>query len=286
MRVFCFLFTCILRSKNLHTIGIRYYIDADSMGVFNMMGRVVTTKGLALALVVVMLLVAVGPALQEAHSFGNTTLKVGSRGDDVYELQGRLKFLGYYTGAVDGKFGWQTYWAVRNFQWKFGMTVDGIVGPQTKSRLVRATKAWTGGADKGNVRNEAATPPVNLRAASHGYSEAEIRMMAHAVFGEARGEPYEGQVAVVGVILNRIKSELFPNSVASVIYQPGAFTAVADGQINLTPNETSYKAVRDALNGWDPSGGALYYFNPSTATSKWIWSRPQIKQIGRHIFCM
>lgn len=259
-----------------------------------MMRRVVTVRGLAIALVMVMLLVAIGPALQEAHSFGNTTLKVGSRGDDVYELQGRLKFLGYYTGAIDGQFGWQTYWAVRNFQWKFGMTVDGIVGPQTKSRLLRATQAWTGGGgtgagtgtEAGAYRSEAVSPATNLRAASHGFSEAEIRMMAHAVYGEARGEPYEGQVAVVAVILNRIKSHLFPNSVANVIYQPGAFTAVADGQINLTPNETSYKAVRDALNGWDPSSGALYYFNPVTATSKWIWSRPQIKQIGRHIFCM
>ena len=110
--------------------------------------------------------------------------------------------------------------------------------------------------------------------------------MANAVHGEARGEPYIGQVAVAAVILNRIQSASFPNTVSGVIFQPGAFTAVADGQIWLTPNETSKKAVQDAINGWDPSGGCLYYFNPVTATSKWIWTRQQVKQIGKHIFCM
>lgn len=109
--------------------------------------------------------------------------------------------------------------------------------------------------------------------------------MARTVYGEARGEPYTGQVAVAAVILNRLYSPQFPNTVSGVIFQPGAFTAVNDGQIWLTPDSTAYKAVHDAVNGWDPSGEALYYFNPATATSKWIWSRPQIKQIGRHIFC-
>jgi N-acetylmuramoyl-L-alanine amidase len=109
--------------------------------------------------------------------------------------------------------------------------------------------------------------------------------MARAVYGEARGESYTGQVAIAAVILNRVQSASFPNTIAGVIYEPGAFTAVADGQINLTPNETAKKAVIDAINGWDPTGNALYYFNPATATSKWIWSRPQIKQIGKHIFC-
>lgn len=120
---------------------------------------------------------------------------------------------------------------------------------------------------------------------SGGFSANDIQLMANAVYGEARGEPYIGQVAVAAVILNRLESEKFPQSVSGVIFQPGAFTAVTDGQIWLTPNATAKKAVMDAINGWDPSNGCLYYFNPDTATSKWIWSRPQVKRIGKHIFC-
>ena len=122
-------------------------------------------------------------------------------------------------------------------------------------------------------------------AASSGTSD--IQLMARAINGEARGEPYEGQVAVGAVILNRVKSSQFPNTIAGVIYQKGAFTAVSDGQINqsIAENSTVYKAARDAMNGWDPTGGCIYYFNPATATNKWIWSRPQIKTIGNHIFC-
>lgn len=116
-------------------------------------------------------------------------------------------------------------------------------------------------------------------------SQNDINLMARAVYGEARGEPYIGQVAVAAVILNRLESPSFPNTISGILFEPGAFTCVADGQIWLTPNQTAYKAVRDALNGWDPTGGALYYFNPATATSKWIWSRPQLKRIGKHIFC-
>ncbi|HLS07385.1 MAG TPA: cell wall hydrolase, partial [Bacillota bacterium] len=118
-----------------------------------------------------------------------------------------------------------------------------------------------------------------------GYSQNDIQLMSNAVYGEARGEPYEGQVAVAAVILNRVKSPSFPNTIAGVIFEPRAFTAVADGQIWLTPNERAKEAVIDAINGWDPSGNAMYYFNPDTATSSWIWSRPQIKKIGKHIFC-
>lgn len=120
-----------------------------------------------------------------------------------------------------------------------------------------------------------------------GISESDNQLLARAVNGEARGEPYEGQVAVAAVILNRVKHSSFPNTIAGVIYQPGAFTAVSDGQINvpIDPNSTVYKACKDALNGWDPSGGAIYYFNPNTATSSWIWSRPLIKVIGKHRFC-
>ncbi len=118
-------------------------------------------------------------------------------------------------------------------------------------------------------------------------SESDLQLMARAINGEARGEPYEGQVAVGAVILNRVRSSSFPNTIAGVIYEPGAFTAVADGQINvpIAEDSTVYKAAQDALNGWDPTGGAIYYFNPDTATNKWIWSRPLIKQIGKHRFC-
>ena len=129
--------------------------------------------------------------------------------------------------------------------------------------------------------------PKNVNAASNSNSTSDVQLLARAINGEARGEPYEGQVAVGAVILNRVKSPKFPNTIAGVIYEPGAFTAVSDGQINVTISEDStvVKAARDALNGWDPSGGAIYYFNPATATNKWIWSRPLIKTIGKHRFC-
>lgn len=132
--------------------------------------------------------------------------------------------------------------------------------------------------DKGTINN------VSLAKTT---STSDIQLMARAINGEARGEPYEGQVAVGAVILNRVKDSRFPNSISGVIYQPGAFTAVSDGQINaaISEDSTVYKAAQDAMNGWDPTGGCVYYFNPSTATNKWIWSRPLIKTIGKHRFC-
>jgi N-acetylmuramoyl-L-alanine amidase len=230
--------------------------------------------------------------------FSKATIRYGSTGDDVYELQGRLKFLGYYNGNLDASFGYQTLRGVKDFQYNFGMTVDGIVGSKTKVKLWEATKSWaptepryTGGGSSGGGGSDqvtetasgGATPltPSNRR----GMSDNDIRIMANAVYGESRGEPYEGQVAVAAVILNRISSPSFPKTASGVIFQPGAFTAVADGQIWLTPNDLAQKAVQDALGGWDPTGGCIYYFNPATATSKWIWSRPQVKTIGKHIFC-
>lgn len=242
-----------------------------------------------------------------AETFSGATLKYGAKGYDVQELQGRLKYLGYYHGNVDSDFGPQTLQAVKDFQYKFGMKVDGIVGRKTQVKLWQATKewsidrtppvGWTGG--KGTAGGGAAAggaaagggggagAGTGMTSSNHlGLSSQDLKLMANAVHGEARGEPYIGQVAVAAVILNRVKSPSFPNTVSGVIFQPGAFTAVADGQIWLTPNETSTKAVQDALNGWDPSGGCIYYFNPVTATSKWIWTRPQVKQIGKHIFCM
>jgi N-acetylmuramoyl-L-alanine amidase len=231
------------------------------------------------------------------ETFSKNTIKYGATGSDVYELQGRLKFIGFYNGNIDGDYGYQTLQAVKRFQGEFGMKVDGIVGAKTKLKLWESTKNWKptapaggggSGAGAGGGTNKTVTSgSKNLTPSSNlGFSEQDIKLMANAVNGEARGEPYIGQVAVAAVILNRVQSASFPNSISGVIFQPGAFTAVADGQIWLTPNESSKKAVRDAINGWDPSGGCLYYFNPVTATSKWIWTRPQVKQIGKHIFCM
>lgn len=233
------------------------------------------------------------------YSFSPQVIQHGAIGDDVIELQSRLQYIGFYNGKIDGVFGWGTYWALRNFQYEFGLDIDGMAGEKTKNKLVEVTefdeqyvkeqikegKSFThyGGEKKESSKDTSSNEPaVNV---PQGYSQNDIQLMANAVYGEARGEPYEGQVAVAAVILNRLKSPNFPNTVAGVIFEPRAFTAVADGQIWLTPNERAKQAVLDAINGWDPSGNAEYYFNPETATSAWIWTRPQIKQIGKHIFC-
>ncbi|TBL77790.1 spore cortex-lytic enzyme [Paenibacillus thalictri] len=236
-------------------------------------------------------------SMNTKQTFSSAEIRYGGNGKDVYELQGRLKFLGFYTGNVDGDFGYNTLKSVKWFQSEFGLNVDGVAGSKTKLKLWEATKDWKptasdlppstagGGATAGTGGGTAADPSNTTPVNQLGLSEQDLNLMANAVYGESRGEPYIGQVAVAAVILNRVQSPSFPNTVAGVIFQPGAFTAVADGQIWLTPNETAKKAVKDALGGYDPSGEALYYFNPETATSKWIWSRPQIKQIGKHIFC-
>lgn len=281
------------------------------------------------------------------QAFSNQVIQHGAVGDDVIELQSRLQYLGFYNGKIDGVFGWRTYWALRNFQYEFGLKVDGLAGPKTKNKLVsvsqyhegfvkeqiRKGKKFThyGGVDlnkqtgekrkqgqpapaapnrapaqnqqQRQQQNRAPAQPQQAPAPGQnapkqnvpqkptaanvpsGFSQNDIRLMANAVYGEARGEPYIGQVAIAAVILNRVQSPLFPNTVSGVIFEPRAFTAVADGQIWLTPDEQAKKAVLDAINGWDPTGDAIYYFNPNTATSAWIWSRPQIKKIGNHIFC-
>ncbi|MFD0587521.1 spore cortex-lytic enzyme [Paenibacillus sp. GCM10027627] len=255
-----------------------------------------------IALTLVLVLLVVGTfSLTKGHYghteavFSNATLKVGSSGQDVNELQGRLTHLGYYNGKIDGVFGSKTKGSVTWFQWKFGLKSDGIVGADTKKKLVAATKGWKPGASGGGAgqapsggNQGAGAGKGNSLGKSNrlGLTENDIQIMANAVYGEARGEPYEGQVAVAAVILNRVKSQSFPNTVYGVIFQPRAFTAVADGQIYLTPNAKAREAVEDAINGWDPSGGCLYYFNPVTATSAWIWTRTQIKTIGKHIFCI
>lgn len=242
------------------------------------MFRRAISKGLVIIMICVMAFLS-GPVPQ-SNAFTQQVIQRGAVGEDVIELQSRLQYLGYYKGKIDGVFGWSTYWALRNFQEKFGMKVDGLAGKSTKAKLVKASKY--------EKKQGSGTAGQKQPAATHtpaGYSQNEIKLLANAVHGEARGEPYEGQVAVAAVILNRVDSASFPNTVSGVIFEPGAFTAVADGQIWLTPNETSKKAVLDAINGWDPSSNAIYYFNPDTATSAWIWTRPQIKKIGRHIFC-
>jgi N-acetylmuramoyl-L-alanine amidase len=289
-------------------------------------------------LVLIITLIPCSNFEQRAEAFSNQVIRQGAVGDDVLELQSRLQYLGFYNGKIDGVFGWGTYWALRNFQYEFGLKVDGLAGEETKVKLAKASqyheehvkqqiregnkfthyggtdinkqggtkapaKNQTGAKENNQQKQQSAqgnqaegnkaapqqnnNKPSKVTAANtpNGFSQNDIQLMANAVYGEARGEPYEGQVAVAAVILNRLESATFPNTVSGVIFEPLAFTAVADGQIWLTPNEGAKKAVLDAINGMDPTGEALYYFNPDTATSSWIWGRPQIKKIGKHIFC-
>ena len=195
----------------------------------------------------------------------------GSRGGTVYEIQKRLKSWGYYDGNIDGIYGYKTFTAVKYFQSKNGLSVDGIAGNQTLAALGINTGESTGSSQANNSQ--------------YNTSNQDVQLLARLINGEARGEPYEGQVAVGAVVLNRTRDPRFPNTIAGVIYQPGAFTAIDDGQIHANMEQNSIRAAQDALNGWDPSGGAVYYFNPNTATSAWIWSRPLIKVIGKHRFC-
>ena len=189
----------------------------------------------------------------------------GDKGDQVTLIQQKLKQYGYFSGTVDGVFGKQTYDAVVWFQRNNGLKMDGVVGESTAAAL-------------------GVTLTGSVSAAS--YNESETYLLGRLVHGEARGEPYVGKVAVAAVVLNRVKSPSFPNTISGVIYQSGAFDAVADGQINLTPDEDSLRAARDALNGWDPTGGCLYYYNPATATNGWIWSRTVQLSIGKHNFAI
>lgn len=200
-------------------------------------------------------------------SFSATVIKYGSQGDTVKLIQRRLKTWGYYNGNIDGIYGTQTENAVKEFQRKNGTTADGIVGTKT-----------------------AALIGINLNSSSSSSSSSastssnDLYLLAKVVYGEARGEPYTGQVAVAAVVLNRVASPDFPNTVSGVVYQPWAFTCVNDGQINLSPDQTAINAARDALNGWDPSYGALYYYNPKTATNQWIRQLKIHTTIGNHVF--
>ncbi|MBE6936475.1 MAG: spore cortex-lytic enzyme [Ruminococcaceae bacterium] len=188
----------------------------------------------------------------------------GSSGPMVTKIQNNLKKWGYYSGAVDGVFGGETSRAVRQFQRKNGLAVDGIVGSSTLAALGLSGSSG-GGSAAGN-------------------QNSNLYLLARIISAEARGEPYEGQVAVGAVVLNRVRHPSFPNSLSGVIYQNGAFTAIVDGQFDQPISSSAYRAARDAMNGWDPSGGAIYYYNPVKSTSKWIFSRPVIKTIGNHVF--
>ena len=215
---------------------------------------------LAVLLSVSMALVALAPAVEAA------SYKKGSSGAMVTQIQTKLKSWGYYTGSVDGVYGSGTERAVRAFQQKNGLTVDGKAGDQTLAAMGLSAGSGNSGG-------------------SGGASGSQVNLLARLISAEARGEPYSGQVAVGAVVLNRIKHPSFPNTLSGVIYQSGAFTCITDGQFNQPVAESAYRAARDAFNGVDPSGGAIYYFNPSTATSSWIWSRPLITVIGKHRFC-
>ena len=211
---------------------------------------------------------AVNNALQEDSQSVQTLSKNGSRGEEVRKIQERLKAWGYYDGNVDGIFGPQTEEAVRYFQSKNGLQVDGIAGPATLA-AIGISSSGSGGAGSGVA----------------GTSDSDYRLLARLISAEARGEPYIGQVAVGAVILNRVEHPSFPNAIAGVAYEPGAFTAMTDGQINQPVAESAYKAAQDALNGWDPSGGAIYYYNPDKTSNQWIRTRPVTKRIGAHLFC-
>ena len=192
--------------------------------------------------------------------------RYGSRGTEVSQIQTKLKRWGYYNGNVEGIYGSQTLAAVKYFQRSNGLTVDGIAGTKTLNAMGIMSSSASGGGSSTSSNNN-------------------LNLLSRLVYSEARGETYTGQVVVAAVVLNRVRSSSFPNTISGVIYERGAFDAVSDGQINLTPDSTARKAAQDALNGWDPSYGAIYYFNPNTATSAWIWSRPMTVTIGNHRFC-
>ena len=222
------------------------------------MGKTNVKAWLRLALIFMLCLSISGAAMA-------ATLRVGSSGEEVKTLQTKLKRWGYYTGSIDGVFGSGTKKAVIAFQKKNGLTPDGIVGPATLKALGMQS---SGGSSASSGSN----------------TNGNLYLLARLVYGAARGEPYKGQVAVAAVVLNRVKSSKFPNSVSGVIYQSGAFSVVSDGQINLTPDETAIKAARDAMNGYDPTNGCLYYYNPAKTTNKWMLSKPVLLRIGNHAF--
>ncbi len=224
-------------------------------------------KLIAFCLVVVFSLTLLG---QGSLYFTGTasSLKLGDKGQEVKDMQQELKNWGYYNGKVNGTFGYDTFTSVLRYQRNYGFRANGIADRNTLLSMGLGKFVETG----------------TVNAASKKVTDEQL--LARVINGEARGEPFEGQVAVGAIILNRVKNSKFPKTMAGVIYQPGAFTAVSDGQINVAidPKSTVVKAARDALAGWDPTDGCLYYWNPATATSKWIWSRKVKLKIGKHWF--
>ncbi len=216
---------------------------------------------------------AVYVADAQSEAVETAVLKQGAKGDEVKEVQRRLKNWGYYKGKVDGVFGAGTRSAVIAFQKKNGLTADGVVGKATYKAL-GMTASYN--LLVGSSANES----------TKGYTSSEVYLLAKTIYAEGRGEPYTGQVAIGAVVLNRVRNSAFPNTISGVVYQKHAFTAVTDGQINLTPNETAMRAAKDAINGWDPTGGALYYYNPAVATSAWIFDRQTVTIIGKHVFAI
>ena len=220
-------------------------------------------KAFTVLIIFIILLILYNIFLENSIVLGLS--KYGSRGNEVKQIQTKLKRWGYYKGSVDGIYGSRTLSAVKSFQKKNGLTVDGIAGTKTLNAMGIYSSSSSSNTSSSNSTN--------------------LNLLSRLVYAESRGEPYSGQVAVAAVVLNRVSSSSFPNTIAGVIYQSGAFDAVSDGQINMTPDATAKKAAQDAINGWDPSYGAIYYFNPATATNKWIWSRPLTVVIGKHRFC-
>lgn len=223
-----------------------------------------------LTLIMVAVLIVGSVSIVSQSFYGNgeaisTLSRLGSRGEEVRQVQKKLKELGYYSGAVDGIFGSGTQKAVRAFQKNCGLTVDGIAGPKTLQYL-----GLTSGSSSSSLGE---------------YSQSDINLLAKLIAAEARGESYTGQVAVGAVVLNRVGHSSFPDSIAGVIYQRGAFSCVNDSNWSVSPNSTSLKAARDCINGWDPSGGAIYYYNPAKTSNAFMLSRPVITTIGSHIFC-
>ena len=236
-------------------------------------------KGIKIFATVVLMAITIGSA--SAFFIANSQSSVveptaivnaKSSASDIKLVQQKLKNWGYYTGAVDGIYGPKTTSAVKLFQKRNGLVVDGIVGNKTLSAMGISQSKLSGGSSSSS--------------SVAGYSSSDVQLLARLIYAEARGESYQGQVAVGSVVLNRVKSSSFPNTISGVIYQPYAFTCVNDGQINLSPNNTALKAAKDAMNGWDPTYGCLYYYNPRVATSSWIYSRPTVVTIGNHVFAL
>ena len=240
------------------TRGVIYTMDTK---------KEMRSKGQILWQIVAIILVNVMIITAIAFTYGQTTQtlsQIGSRGQEVRQIQSKLRELGLYSGSIDGVYGTATQKAVRQFQKNCGITADGIAG--------RKTLLYLGLGSGGS-------------SSTGGYSSSDVYLLARIIGAEARGESYTGQVAVGAVVLNRVRHSSFPDSIAGVVYQSGAFSAVRDSNWNVPPDDTAKKAARDAINGWDPTGGAIYYYNPAKTSNKWIRTRPVVTTIGRHVFC-